>query len=314
MKKTIIILVAILLALILAPAIRGTSLQKSFIPADTEWIIHFDMEKYTSTQLNGIIMKEEGATRIKKKSEKFARKYKVDLLKDVKGITIYGKGTEDKKAVVCITGKFDRNYLLSLLKKETSYREISYGKHIIYNWDDEDFGTFASDQLILLSEDEEAVKTSLDLISGKKKNITSSPLTSSLNEIPADAFLMAAVGDISSITKSRTKPVILKKMGKAVFSIREKQENLALKLDFDVKSPEDAVQIEQIIRGLIAMVNMHQEEKDSKLKLSKSIKLTTQDKNIQLELIYPTVDLVEMTLGKRKISRLFIPEGLGPLT
>lgn len=314
MKKTIIIPVAILLALILAPAIRGTSLQKSFIPADTEWILHFDMEKYTSTQLNSIIMKEEGVTRIKKKSEKIARKYKVDLLKDVKGITIYGKGIEDKKVVVCITGKFDRNYLLSLLKEETSYREIPHGKHIIYSWDDDDFGTFASDQLILLSEDEEAIKTSLDVISGKKKNITSSPLISSLNEIPPDAFLMAAVGDISSITKNRKKPVILKKMGKAVFSIKEKQEDLILKLDFDVKSPEDAVQIEQIVRGLIAMVNMHQEEKDSKLRLSKSIKVTTKDKNVQLELIYPTAALVGMTLGKRKISGLFIPEGLGPLT
>lgn len=314
MKKTIIILVAILLALILAPAIRGTSLQKSIIPADTEWVLHFDMEKYISTQLNGTIMKEEGALKIKKKSEKFARKYKVDLLKDVKGITIYGKGTGDKKAVVCITGKFDRNYLLNLLKKETSYREIPHGKHIIYNWDGNDFGTFASDQLILLSEDEEAVKTSLDVISGKKKNITSSPLISSLNEIPPDAFLMAAVGDISSITKSRKKPVILKKMGKAVFSIMEKQENLALKLNFDVKSLEDAEQMEQIVRGLIAMVNMHQEEKDSKLRLSKSIKVTTKDKNVQLELIYPTVDLVEMTLGKRKIPGLFIPEGFEPLT
>lgn len=313
MKKTIIILVAILLALILAPAIRGTSLQKSIIPADTEWILHFDMEKYTSTQLNGMIMKEEGTSKIKKKSEKFARKYKVDLLKDIKGITIYGKGTGDEKAVVCINGKFDRNYLLSLLTEETSYSEIPYGKYIIYNWE-EDFGTFVSDQLILLSEDEEAIKTSLDAISGKEKNITSSPLISSLNEIPPDAFLMAAVGDISSITKKREKPVILKKMGKAVFSITEKQENLALKLNFDVKSLEDAEQIEQIIRGLIAMVNMHQEEKDSKLRLSKSIKVTTKDKKVQLELIYPTVDLVEMTLGKRKISDLFIPEGFDPLT
>ncbi len=313
MKKTIIILAAILLALILAPAIRGTSLQKSFIPADTEWLLHLDMEKYTSTQLNGMIMKEKGTTRIKKKSEKFARKYKIDLLKDVKGVTIYGKGTEDEKAVVCINGKFDRNYLLNLLKEETSYREIPYGKYIIYNWE-EDFGTFASDQLILLSEDEEAIKTSLDVISGKKKNITSSPLISSINEIPSDAFLMAAVGDISSITKNREKPVVLKKMGKAVFSIMEKQENLALKLNFDVKSVEDAEQIEQIIIGLIAMVNMHQEEKDSKLRLSKSIKVTTKDKNVQLELIYPTAALVEMSLGKRKICGLFIPEELGPLT
>ena len=94
----------------------------------------------------------------------------------------------------------------------------------------------------------------------------------------------------------------------------EKQQNLALKLNFDVKSLEDAEQIEQIVRGLIAMVNMHQEEKDSKLRLSKSIKVTTKDKNVQLELIYPTVDLVEMTLGKRKIPGLFIPEGFDPLT
>lgn len=312
MKKTIVILVAILLALILAPAIRGTSLQKSIVPADTDWMLHFDMEKYTSTRLSDLLMKEEGTSKIRKKNEMLAKRYRVNLLKDLKGITVYGKGTKEKKAVVCLTGKFDRDYLLGLLEKETTYGEIPHDKFIIYEWNGRHFGTFASDQLVLLSSNEEAIKNALDVISGKKENITSSPLVSDIKEVPSDAFLMALVKNISSMAKN--KPIILKKMNKVALSITEIQENLAFKLNFDVESPEDSEKMEQIIKGLIAMANMQLEEKIRELRLAENIKVATQDNKVRIEVIYPTVNLVEIMLKKRKISAIFIPEEFDPLT
>jgi hypothetical protein len=312
MKKTMVILMVILSLFISAPAAKGTSLERSLVPAETDWLIHFDMEKYTSTRFSDLVMKEEGTSKIRKKHQRFARIYKVDLMKDIKGITVYGQGTGKKKAVVCLRGEFDRDHLLGLLKEETTFDEIAHGKFTIYKWNSRQFGTFASDQLVLLSSNEEAIKSALDVISNKKENITSSPLMSQISEIPSEAFLMAAVKNISSMAKN--KPVILRKMKRAAFSITEMEQNLAFMLNIDVETPEDARRMEQIITGLLAMAKMQLEEKGKELKLPEDLKATVQDNRVRIDLAYPAVNFMEIILGKRKIPQLFIPGEMDSLT
>jgi hypothetical protein len=73
---------------------------KKIIPADAEWTVHMNLSRFTATRLYDLLMKEEEAGKIVKKSETFQKKFKIDVFKDIKDITIYGLEKGEKNAVV----------------------------------------------------------------------------------------------------------------------------------------------------------------------------------------------------------------------
>lgn len=299
MRKIIILIVAALLVLILFSGVRAASIQKSIIPADAKWVIHFDMKKFSSTRLHELIMNDEDTINIRRDVSRFFKLYKFDPLKDIANITIFGKGIEEEDTVLSVEGNFDKEYLLSLIEMEKNYREIPYGKYTIYSWGHDDFAVFVSDNLILFSDNqEEILKNTLDVISGKKENITSSPLITYIKEIPPDAFITGVAEDISSLTEHHSKAVILKKMGMASLAIMEKKENLSLNLNFTTESSQDAIQIEQIIRGLIAFANMQLDETMVGVKLPEDIQISIDGNKVRIGITYPVEKLIAILTGR----------------
>jgi hypothetical protein len=312
MRKIIILIVAILLILVFFLELKAASIQKSIIPADAKWVVHIDMKKLTSTKLYELFMNDESTVKIRKGTDKLFKKLKFDPLKDIMGITAYGAEKDEEKTVVCFSGNIDKAYILGLLKEEADHQEISYGKYIIYSWGHDDFGVFVSDSLGLFSENEEAIKTALDVIDGKKKNISSSPMMKYVKEIPSDAFLMAVVDDISSLAGKHDKAVMLKKAGMASFAIMEKKGDVALDLKFTTGSPEDAKNVEQMIKGLVAFGNLQLKEEKDVLELLERLRISIDGNKVQMGLTYPIDKLFNIISGRTKIRPSFLL-GLGEL-
>ncbi len=151
----------------------------------------------------------------------------------------------------------------------------------------------------------DGVKTALDVISGKKADISSSSLMAYLKKVPSNAFVSAMVKDISAIAKEETDVFVFKKMKSALLTLAEVKENLDLRLDFMVDTQEDANNIENAIKGLIALANMHLSEEDSALRIPKNIVISTKKNKVQIGLVYPTEDLVNILLGKIKGNSFF---------
>ncbi len=301
MKKAIVILVTILLAVFFCCQLMAATIQKSIVPAEAAWMIHFDLEKFSSTQIGEYLLSEEGSSGLKKKNAQFRKKYQIDLLKDIDGITVFGLGAGEEKLVASLRGNFNKNYLLGLLAEEDSHREIPYGKYTIHNWDSDEYGVFADENLVLMGPDEDALKLALDVIAGKKANISSSPMNDYLKEIPSDAFFSAFVNDISSLAKGASKVFIIKKTESASFSLMEKGENLNLRLNFSAKTLEDAKNMENVIRGLIALVNMQLDEKKMGIQVPEDMKIETEGKKVRMEMNYPTKALLDKVGDKIKI-------------
>lgn len=308
MRKIIILIVAILLILVFFPELKAASIQKSIIPADAKWVIHFDMKKFSSTKLHELIMSDEGTIKVRKKTARIFKLYKFDPLKDIASVTIFGKGKDEEDTVVYVEGNFDKEYLLSLLEAETKYKEIPYDKYTIYSWDRDDFGVFVTDNLVLFSENEAAIKAALDVISGKKENITSSPMIAYVEAIPPEAFITAVANDISSLAGEKGKAVILKKTRMASFAIMERAENIALNLNVTTESPQDAEKMEQIINGLIAFGEMQLDESMVGMKMLEDINIgISVDKNkVRMNVTCPLEKFIEFISGRKKFSSIFL--------
>jgi hypothetical protein len=304
MKKAVVILITILLAVFFCCGLMEATIQKSMIPADAVWLIHIDVAKFASTQIGEHLLSEEGSSTLKKKNAQFRKKYQIDLLKDIDDITVFGMGAGEEQIVACLRGNFNQNYLLGLLDEEESHREIPYGKYTIHNWDDDEFGVFVGEHLALLGPSEDALKLTLDVIGGKKENISSSSMNAYLKDIPSDSFFAALVDDISSLAKGASKVFIIKKTESASLSLMEKGENLNLRLDFSAKTLEDAKNMESVIRGLVALVNMQLEEKKTGIKVPEDMNITTDGKKIEVEVNFPIKVLMDKVSEKIKIKGL----------
>ncbi len=303
MKKAIVIFVSVMLVFFFCCELKAAAIQKTIIPAEADWVIHFDLEKFATTQIGESLLGEEGALPLKKKNTQFKKKYQIDLLKDIKGITIYGIGRGEKKTVACLKGNLKQSYLLGLLAAEETHAEIPHGKYTIHNWNHHEYGVFVDENLALIGTDEDTIKMALDVISGKKANIASSSLTSYLNEIPSNAFFAALAKDISSMAEQAAKVFVFKKTESALFTLTEEKENLNMKLNFTVKTPEDAKNMESVIRGLISLASMQIQETHKELMPHlERIIISTEGKKVRVEFTYPSKEMIDIFLGKVKFS------------
>lgn len=300
MKKTVF-LVIILLTLFLAGESGASTLQKSIVPEDVDWVIHFDLEKFSSTQIGDQLLNNENIFGLRHKNARFRYHYQIDILKDIKGFTVYGFGTDEDNTVVCLRGNFDQAYLLGLLAEEYTHEEIQHGNFTIHTWDYHEAGVFVEDDFILIAHDVTAIRKALDVIAGKKANITSSSLMSLMNEIPPNVFFTALARDLSELAEHESDVFIFKKTESALFTITEEKEYVNLRLNFTVKTLEDAQNMESVIRGLISLARMQMEvDQRDILRPLEEIGISTEGKKIRVELSYPIQDMIDIVLGKVK--------------
>ena len=313
MKKIVILVVVILLTFVFLSELKASTLQKSIIPAEAEWVIHFDVEKFRSTQIGKQLLDQEDILGLGKSNARFHDHYQIDILNDINGVTVYGYGNDEENTVLCLRGNFDRDYLLGLLGAEESHKEIPYGTFIIHAWDNHEFGIFVDENFGLLASSEAAIRKALDVISGKKADITTSPLKSYIDGISSDVFFAALAKDISQMAEHEKDVFVFRKTESAVFTLTEVREDVHMKLNFTVKTLEDAKNMESVIRGLISLANMQLEETQKDILLpQEEIEISTQGKEVRVELAYPVKELVDIVLGRKNFFPFHRLPGLHP--
>lgn len=303
MKKAILIFSILALALALgllgAPEDKAASLQMSAVPPDVQWALHIDMQRLASSTMFKGLLEENGPAKMKGKADGFLGKLKIDPMKDLKGITVFGRGKKDEDAVVALKGKFDKAHLLGLIKAKEAHKEIPYGKYAIYSWDGDDFGTFAADDLILLSESEEAIKAALDTLEKSRQDIVSFPFLARVMKESPNAILAVAVNSFSDLVREKGKPVILSKIRQGGGSISESGENVNLKVSIAAESAQVAKDVEQAIRGLIAMASLQLVDAEAQA-FAQSIKIDVDGENVRIDASYPAKKLMDLARSKGK--------------
>ena len=301
--RKIILLVLVFMLFVLSPGVaEAVSFKTEFIPENTQWLLHFDMEKFASTRLFGLLSAKNYDNISSVFKAKMLEKFGIDPARDITGITIFGTTEDKEKAVVSITGNLHKDTLLGLVKEVKDHKENRHGKHTIYRWDRDQAGVFASDNLLLIGKDENAIKDALDVIAGKKKSIKKTKMMSYLSEMPKGAFLKVVVDNIASIAGTK-QPLLLQKTGMVFFAALEKNEDLNLKLKMATDKAETAKNIEQIVRGFTAMAKMQLNGKEGKehvWKVLEALSITVKGNIVELGLSYPSEALVSVLAGSKK--------------
>ncbi|MFC2155359.1 hypothetical protein ACFLRB_02560 [Acidobacteriota bacterium] len=301
MRKIILLLLVFMFFVLSPGAVEAVSVQTSLIPENTQWLLHFDMEKFTATRLFSLLLAEHSDNMFKSKSQ-MLEKFGIDPVKNITGVTIFGTTKDKDETVVMLTGNLHKDFLLNLVKQVKDHKETRHGKHMIYKWERSQFGVFANDKTLLIGKDESAIKGALDVIAGKKKDIKKTKMMSYLKDMPKGAFLQAAAENISSIVGAK-QPLLMQKTGMALFMALEKNEDLNLKLKMATDTAETAKNIEQIVRGFTAMAKMQLQGKEGKehiWKVLEALSISVKGNIVELGLSYPSEALISVLAGSKK--------------
>jgi hypothetical protein len=305
MKKAALLTAALLAVALFwtVPAMAGP-IPASAVPSGARWIAHLDMEKFVHTDLYGYLEKS-GAFEIKDRDIK--NWLKIDIPKDLTGVTVFGMGEGDKdNAVVLVAGRFDKQALLAKIAS-TEHKEIPYGGTTIYSGGDDEWGAFVNDKLIVLAESQAMIETILDMAAGKGKNFAGSALSDALKDVPADAFLRGVMPQLGKLAHGIGNSKVLDQASGLFFLAQETSGNLMIRVQLTADTAENAKNIADIGQGLIAMGRMSQGQNNKMseaMALLEGLQVKQDGKAIQLSFERPSKEIADLIIEKRGIRGL----------
>ncbi len=303
-KATPIAAVMIVLALFLAvPAWPGT-IPASLVPEGARWIAHLDMEKFVATSLYGYLEKD-GKFQIK--SRDLDHWLKMDLAKDIKGVTVFGLGQEDDQIVFAVSGKFDKAGILALVALDKEHQETPYGSYTLYSTGSDEYGAFVNDDLLVFSEGRAAIERALDTAAGKTKSFTGSAISAALKDVPSTAFLSGVLPDLSGLGKEIGQSKMLEKATGLFFLAQEKQDILQVRLQVTADSPESAKNMADVVNGLLALGKLGGDDADMAriAALLEGLQINLDGKTLKLDFARPSKEIADLISRGRGLQALF---------
>jgi hypothetical protein len=301
-KKSILLIAALALAalILIVPAWPGT-LPTSIVPEGARWVAHLDMEKFVATKLYEYLEKDG---RFEIKSRDLNRWFKINVPKDITGLTIFGLDPGDKQAVFAVAGKFDRAGLLALIALDKEHQETPYGAYTLYSTGSDEYGAFINDGLIVFSENREAIEKVLDTAAGKTKSFASSKLNASFKDVSSGAFLSGVVENLSGLGKEINQSKFVEKASMMFFLAQEKQDNLQVRVQVTADTPESAKNMADMAQGLIALVRLGQGEGPGAIPASlvEGLRIKLDGKTVRLELDMPSREVANMASRGRGLD------------
>jgi len=301
-KKSVLMIAALALAALIfvVPAWPGT-LPTSIVPDGARWVAHLDMEKFIASTLYQYLEKD-GKFDIK--SRDLNRWFKIDVPKDITGLTIFGLDPGDKQAVFAVAGKFDKAGILAMIALDKEHQETPYGAYTLYSTGSDEYGAFINDGLIVFSENREAIEKVLDTAAGKTKSFASSKLNASFKDVSSGAFLSGVVEDLSGLGKEINQSKFVGKASMMFFLAQEKQDNLQVRVQVTADTPESAKNMADMAQGLIALVRLGQGEGPGAVPASlvEGLKVKLDGKTVRLELDMPSREVANLASHGRGLD------------
>ena len=305
MKRAMIIAAVLIAAALFwsVPAFPGT-IPASIVPNGARWIAHFDMEKFVSTSLYGYLDKS-GAFQVK--ADKINGWLKIDIKKDITGLTLFGMGDDkNDQVVVALAGKFDRSAILGQFALQEGHKEIAYGERTIYSTGDDEFGAFVNDRLIVLGDSQAVIQKALDTADSKGRNFTGTALSEALKDVPSGAFLSGAVPNLSGLGKEIGESKMLEQANGVFFLAQERGDNVLLHLQLTADDAEKAKNIADIIQGLVALGRMSggQDKMSEMMQLLDGLRVGQDGKIIKLDFERPSKEIADLLTHSKSVKGL----------
>lgn len=245
------------------------------VPADAVWMMHLDMDaardstvvtrmydraKAMHPQLEAMMAMAVGMTGM-------------DPRKDLHDVTVYGRDTDKRNAVMVVRAKANREFLEKMVEKARDHRTMEHGDRTLHSWThggrkgkgETVVGGFQADDRMVVARSAEAVKAAMDVLDGAKPAYREGPLA---GRVKPGSILVARAAAVDPDTKC---PVLRQGRGFRV-AAGEAEGRSFYRAKLEMKSAEAAGQAEDVVDGFVAMVKLRWGGDDEAMKLLAGLK------------------------------------------
>jgi len=271
---------AITLFFSITGTLTAAPLSKSQVPADSKWVMHLDMNQFASSQTCHILAAGQGdAKRFQTMLNHYRTLLGIDPLKDITSLTLFGNEVTGNRGVALISGSLDSKQITQQFSTYPQYSTKKNGRLTIQTWSDKTSGkplwaSFYNSRQLILASDEFSLLNSAWVLDGEKPNLAASK-TSSLPfpSVQPGSFFTAVTKGYSGT--SPTQAMILRNTESANMQLAENSGLVDGAILLNADSPETAVQIQQILNGLMVSAGFT----DAESPLAKLAELSTISRN-----------------------------------
>tara|TARA_E500000081_G_scaffold146279_1_gene169086 strand:+ start:106 stop:930 length:825 start_codon:yes stop_codon:yes gene_type:complete len=228
---------------------------------------------------------------------------KFDPRMDLADVTAFGHVVAlqpDENGVVLIRGKFDQEHLLTLFKSNKTFKTEKSGKNKLHSWRDEDsgervYGSFVSENLLVMGKTKEDVSLGLSTLGGKTKTLKGKELKEL--KLDPNAYFIMGMASLEGLPIP-PQAKMLENVKKIGITMGEKDKNFETNIHLYTANDEFAVQIQQMMQGLLAIVQLQAGNTDNSMakeaaKFLKDVKISQEKQLVRMSMAIPVATILE---------------------
>jgi len=275
----------------------AATLNKDYLGADTRWVLHLDLEAFKKSKLGTLILTDvqsQHSEKIKALEELLG----FNLLTDINHITLFGPDSQEQNGVLLIEGRFNPQKITALLALNKDYQKSAYGQYILHEWFDElrsrtQVGTFARENLIILSQSRQALEQTLDVLDGKRPSLSASGWPVFPNNVSQEPIVLLAADEVKHLTENQPHAAILANTQSMLFAAAENGTTFQADSFLQTADSQTALQIEQAFLGMKAFLTLSGNKPSALTSLLQNWQIQTDGNLVSIHFEVPTDTLYE---------------------
>jgi len=295
MKKPIIALI-----LTAGLSLQASPLPKAQVAGDSKWVIHLDMEQFAPSQTCRLMMNGgKGAKSFQTMLNHYRSLLGVDPLKDISGLTLYGREVTGNRGTALINGALDAQAITRQFSTYPQYTTKTYGKMNLQTWTDKTtnrplWACFYTTRLLILGSDESSILNATATLGGSKPSLaTGKSVFLPMQTVRDGSFFTAVTKGYAGSDADPLKAMILKNTDAATLQLSENKGIVDGKVQLKAVSSDSALQIHQVLNGLMVAANLS-DNTSPLAKLAGMSEISRDDRNILLKVHCPAADAADI--------------------
>ena len=128
MKKVFAVLMVVVLC---SSTVFSAPLQENLLPKNVSWVVHLDLDAVKGTSIYQMVtdhLEGEGKmAEINMHLDQLEQKLGINLLNDLRSVTLYNCNFSDKEGVALFSGDFSRQKLEEIVTGEQDHQQYPHG-------------------------------------------------------------------------------------------------------------------------------------------------------------------------------------------
>jgi hypothetical protein len=254
----------------LVSPVRGDVLDKSRVPAQARWVAHVDVEALTRSTLFTALKSQHGSElELDGDLAELKSEFGIDPFVDLKSLTVYCAEKDPERSVILMSGSEKLDAALARLQEQPGYRTEKDGAHTLHVWSTGDESWYgwvlrrdaSANRVVVLSANRDDVLNGVAVVEGAKPSLTAQrDGIAFASPAPGSILFAAANENLTELDEIEATSRVFKLAQTMSIDVGEDRGALYAHAVVDTKTPQDALKIQQVLQGAVALLGLMSDE------------------------------------------------------